>query len=64
MKERLFTIGEAAKLMRTTVRTLQYYDKKGLLKPSYFSNGGRRLYNAKDIIRLHQILSFKYLGFH
>ncbi|MFQ8706301.1 MAG: MerR family transcriptional regulator [Thomasclavelia sp.] len=63
MKERLFTIGEAAKLMRTTVRTLQYYDKKGLLKPSYFSNGGRRLYNAKDIIRLHQILSFKYLGF-
>ena len=57
------TVGEVAKLMKTTVRTLQYYDREGLLKPGIFSDGGRRLYSDKDIIKLHQILSLKYLGF-
>ena len=28
------TVGEVAKKMGTTVRTLQYYDKEGLLSPS------------------------------
>lgn len=57
------TVGELAKKMNTTVRTLQYYDKEGLLTPSAESEGGRRLYNHKDMVRLHQILSMKYLGF-
>ena len=63
MKKDFFTVGEVAQLMGTTVRTLQYYDKQGLLKPSTISEGGRRLYSSKDLIRLHQIMSFKYLGF-
>jgi len=63
MKDKYFTIGELAKAMKVTVRTLQYYDKEGLLKPSKHSPGGRRLYTSKDLVRLHQILSFKYLGF-
>jgi DNA-binding transcriptional MerR regulator len=49
--------------LNTTVRTLQYYDKKGVLSPSAESEGGRRLYTDKDIIKLHQILTMKYLGF-
>lgn len=57
------TVGELAKKMNTTVRTLQYYDKEGLLSPSAESEGGRRLYTEKDIIHLHQIQSMKYLGF-
>lgn len=57
------TIGEVAKKMRVTVRTLQYYDKEGLLSPSNQSEGGRRLYSDKDLIMLHQILSLKSLGF-
>lgn len=57
------TVGELAKKMGTTVRTLQYYDKEGLLSPSSESNGGRRLYSYKDMIKLHQILSLKSLGF-
>jgi len=57
------TVGEAAKKMNTTVRTLQYYDKVNVLKPSAESEGGRRLYTDKDIIRLYQILSMKQLGF-
>ncbi|MFD3449934.1 MerR family transcriptional regulator [Microbacteriaceae bacterium 4G12] len=59
----LLTVGELAKLMDITVRTLQYYDQKGLLTPSCKSEGGRRLYTKKDMVKLHQILSFKYLGF-
>lgn len=57
------TAGEAAKKMGVTVRTLQYYDKAGLLPPSAHSAGGRRLYSDRDLIRLHQILSLKSLGF-
>lgn len=57
------TIGEAAGKMHVTVRTLQHYDKEGLLSPSAVSEGGRRLYTDKDIVKLHQILSLKQLGF-
>ena len=57
------TVGEVAKKMGTTVRTLQYYDKEGLLSPSAESEGGRRLYTDKDLVTLHQILSLKSLGF-
>ena len=57
------TVGEIAKKMGVTVRTLQYYDKEGILTPSSESEGGRRLYTNKDIVQLHQIQSMKYLGF-
>ena len=57
------TVGEVAKKMEITVRTLQYYDREGLLSPSAVSDGGRRLYTDKDIVKLHQILSLKHLGF-
>lgn len=61
--EGYMTVGEAAKKMGVTVRTLQYYDKEGLLSPSAESEGGRRLYTDKDLIMLHQILALKSLGF-
>ena len=57
------TVGEVAKKMGITVRTMQYYDKDGLLSPSAESEGGRRLYTDKDLVTLHQILSLKSLGF-
>ena len=57
------TTGEVAKKMGVTVRTLQHYDREGLLSPSAVSEGGRRLYTDKDVIKLHQILSLKHLGF-
>ena len=59
----LMTVGEVAKKMGVSVRTLQYYDKLGLLSPSAQSEGGRRLYSQREIIKLHQILSLKSLGF-
>ncbi len=63
MNKEYLTVGELSKKMNVTVRTLQYYDKEGLLTPSSMTEGGRRLYSSKDIIKLYQILSFKSLGF-
>lgn len=63
MEKEFLTVGELAKKMGVTVRTLQYYDKENILKPSALSEGGRRLYSQKDLVKLHQIISFKYLGF-
>lgn len=57
------TVGEIARKMGVTVRALQHYDREGLLSPSAISEGGRRLYTDKDIVKLHQILSLKHLGF-
>ena len=57
------TVGEIAKKMDVTVRALQHYDREGLLSPSAMSEGGRRLYTDKDLVKLHQILSLKHLGF-
>ena len=57
------TVGEVAKKIGVTVRTLQYYDKEGLLSPSAESEGGRRLYTDKDLVILHPIISLKSLGF-
>jgi DNA-binding transcriptional MerR regulator len=63
MKEQHLMVGEAAKRLGVSVRTLQYYDNIGLISPSGQSEGGRRLYSDKDTVRLHQVLSLKYLGF-
>lgn len=57
------TVGEAAKKIGVTVRTLQNYGKEDLLSPSAESEGGRRLYTDKDLVILHQIISLKSLGF-
>lgn len=57
-----YTTGELAEACGTTVRTVQYYDGKGLLSPSDYSEGGRRLYAADDVKQLHFILMLKALG--
>ncbi len=46
-----------------TVRTLRYYDKINLLKPSDYTEGGHRLYTKDDLYVLQPIQSFKHLGF-
>lgn len=57
-----YTTGEIAKLAGVTVRTVQYYDSRGILIPSDFSEGGRRLYNEDDLKRLHIICFLRDLG--
>lgn len=56
-------INEAAKLSGVTVRTLQYYDRIGLLKPSTVTEAGYRLYEKHDLCALQQILFFRELDF-
>ncbi len=57
-----YTTGELAKRCGISVRTVQFYDAKGLLKPSEISDGGRRLYSDDDAKRMQTICVLKALG--
>lgn len=50
-----YTTGELAKLCGVTVRTVQYYDTRGILIPSALTEGGRRLYSEEDVKRMKTI---------
>ncbi len=52
-----YTTGELAKLCGVTVRTVQYYDTRGILVPSELSEGGRRLYSEEDL-KLMKVICF------
>ena len=57
-----YTTGELAKLCDVSVRTVQFYDTKGLLPPTALTDGGRRLYGDDDLIKLRLICMLKALG--
>lgn len=57
-----YTTGELAKLCAVTVRTVQYYDKRGILTPSELTEGGRRLYSDDDLKRMKIICFLRELG--
>ncbi len=60
--DEFYTTGEFAKKAGVTIRTIRYYDSKGILKPSYTNNLGYRYYSDEDFIKLKKILALKYLG--
>ena len=57
-----YTTGEIAKLCGVTVRTVQYYDTRGILVPAALSEGGRRLYSEDDLRRMRVICFLRELG--
>ena len=57
-----YTTGEMAKLCNVSVRTVQFYDQKGVLHPSAESEGGRRIYNDDDLTKLRLICTLKSIG--
>ncbi len=57
-----YTTGEIAKLCDVTVRTVQYYDTRGILVPSELSEGGRRLYSESDVRKMRIICFLRELG--
>jgi len=57
-----FTTGELAKMCNVSIRTVQYYDKEGIVKPSSLSDGGRRLYTQKELKELRLVCLYKALG--
>lgn len=54
---------EVSKLAGVSIRTLQYYDKIGLLHPTGYTDAGYRLYDDADLERLQHILLFRELEF-
>lgn len=57
-----YTTGELAKMFGVSIRTIQFYDKKGILKPSHIFENGKRIYTEEDVSRLKLILMLKNLG--
>lgn len=57
-----YTTGELAKLCGVTVRTVQYYDSRGILIPTELSEGGRRLYTDGDLRQLRVICFLRDMG--
>ncbi|HCQ88698.1 MAG TPA: methyltransferase type 11, partial [Clostridium sp.] len=55
-------IGEFAKRAGVTVKTLLHYEKIGLLKPSYKTSSGYRVYCEEDFLKLQQIITLKFIG--
>ena len=57
------TVHEVSKLTGVSIRTLQYYDKIGLLHPAQYTEAGYRLYDEAALETLQQILLFRELEF-
>ena len=57
-----YTTGEVAKACGISVRTVQYYDTRGVLCPSELTEGGRRLYSESDVEMMKIICFLRELG--
>ena len=62
-KEGYYSSGQFAALAKVSVRTIRFYDRANLLKPSFINENGARFYTDEDLVRIQQILLLKYLGF-
>ncbi len=60
--EKVYQIGELAKKLRISPRTIRYYEEIGLLKEAKRSSGSYRVYDEEDFIRLKFIRKLKILG--
>ena len=57
------TVHEVSQLTGVSIRTLQYYDNIGLLRPAQYTEAGYRLYDDAALETLQQILLFRELEF-
>ena len=58
----LLQIGEVAKLIGVSSKTIRYYHEIGLLAEPKRTEGGYRLYTAQDLLRLQRIRRLRSLG--
>lgn len=58
-----YSSGQFARMAGISLRTVRFYDKQNILKPSFVTTSGARFYTDSDFARLQQILLLKYLGF-
>ena len=59
----MMTVNQVSQLTGVSIRTLQYYDKIGLLPPTGRTEAGYRLYDDTALKQLQQILLFRELEF-
>ena len=57
-----YTTGEMARACGVTVRTVQFYDQRGILMPSALTEGGRRLYSEDDLKKMKIICFLRDTG--
>ena len=60
----MLKIGDFSSLAQVSIKTLRYYDERGLLSPAHIDpETGYRYYSASQLSRLHRILALKDFGF-
>ena len=57
-----WTIRELADELGLTIRSIRFYEEKGLVRPNERSNGERRVYSRKERTRLKLIARGKHFG--
>jgi DNA-binding transcriptional MerR regulator len=58
-----YAIGDLARVARTKVQTIRYYEQQGLLRPPARTRGNQRRYAQTDFDRLKFIRHARELGF-
>ena len=59
----MYTVGDLAKEMGISVRTVRFYDEKGILRPAGYSQAGYRIYDENSVEKLQKILMLRFLDF-
>lgn len=59
----MYKISEISKISGVSIRTLQYYDEIGLLKPAKVTERGYRMYDDTNLSKLGEILLLRELEF-
>ena len=60
---KMYTIGDLARELEVSTRTIRYYEERGLLRPQRTINTQQRLYTPGDRVRLKLLLRARGLGF-
>jgi len=60
---KMYTIGDLARELEVSTRTIRYYEERGLLSPQRTINTQQRLYTPGDRVRLKLLLRARGLGF-
>lgn len=59
----MYKIGDFSSMSKTTIKTLRYYEKEGLLTPIYIDqNTGYRYYDSSQLIDISKIISLRQIG--
>lgn len=59
---KMLTISEVSKLLETSIYTIRYYEKEGLIMPTSRTSGGYRLYDMEALDRLETVILLRECG--